>query len=410
MKKLKETFLFRKRLKFFRVYVLILMFGCESENISDNDPPGDVLIVSIEPTNGGALINYELPSDNDILYVRAEYVNAQGQKVFRVSSKHKTSLEISGMIDSTPVDVNIKVVDESQNISEGINISVTPQRSFIFDILENISLVEDLGGVRVSWENVEEKTVFVYLFIEVNGIQEFRILSSNSRNNSQFVRGLAATPTNFSIKVEDFDGNETPVRDVGQYTPLFEEKIAKDTWTLVDNLSINGNAYEGSTVNFWDDIVDTAATNSEEDNSYFIINRADNGGVLRWPLDIVIDLNKQVKINRFKVWQRAFWFNALNDPLEPYYYQAENLRAFDIYVSNDKLEWELIGSYDIGDPMNSEGIITGDKLEEAALGHDFSLEEISPQFRYLKFSITANFGSDTFVHGSEISLYGIDNL
>ena len=193
MKKLKETFLFRKRLKFIWVYVLILMFGCESENISDNDPPGDVLIVSIEPTNGGALINYELPSDNDILYVRAEYVNAQGQKVFRVSSKHKTSLEISGMIDSTPVDVNIKVVDESQNISEGKNISVTPQRSFIFDILEKISLVEDLGGVRVSWENVEEKTVFIYLFIEVNGIQEFRILSSNSRNNSKFVRGLACS-------------------------------------------------------------------------------------------------------------------------------------------------------------------------------------------------------------------------
>ena len=132
--------------------------------------------------------------------------------------------------------------------------------------------------------------------------------------------------------------------------------------------------------------------------------------MLRWPLDIVIDLNKQVKINRFKVWQRAFWYNAPNDPLEPYYYQAENLRTFDIYVSNDKLEWELVGSYDIGDPMNSEGIISGDKLEEAALGHDFSLEEISPQFRYLKFSITANFGSDTFVHGSEISLYGIDNL
>ena len=192
------------------------------------------------------------------------------------------------------------------------------------------------------------------------------------------------------------------------YEDEYQEKIAKDTWTLVDNLSINGNAYEGSTVNFWDDIVDTAATNS--DNSYFIINRADNGGVLRWPLDIVIDLNKQVKINRFKVWQRAFWYNAPNDPLEPYYYQAENLRTFDIYVSNDKLEWELVGSYDIGDPMNSEGIIPGDKLEEAALGHDFSLEEISPQFRYLKFSITANFGSDTFVHGSEISLYGIDNL
>ena len=408
MKKLIEVFLIKKHSILIGLFVFILTSGCESDNISDNNPPGDISIVSIEETNGGALINYELPSDSDILYVRAEYVNAQGQKVFRVSSKHKTSLEISGMIDSTPVDVNIKVVDESQNMSEGISISVTPKRSFIFDILENISLVEDLGGVRVSWENVEEKTVFIYLFIELNGIQEFRILSSSSRNNSQFVRGLAATPTNFSIKVEDFDGNETPILDIGQYTPLFEEKIAKDTWTLVDNLSIDGNAYEGSTVKFWDDVVDTAATNS--DNSYFIINRADNGGVLRWPLDIVIDLNKQVKINRFKVWQRAFWYNAPGDPLEPYYYQAENLRTFDVYVSNDKLDWELLGSFDIGDPMNSEGIIPIDKLEEAALGHDFILDEISPQFRYLKFSITANFGSDTFVHGSEISLYGIDNL
>ena len=408
MKKLIEILLIKKHSILIGLFVFILTSGCESENISDNNPPGDISIVSIEETNGGALISYELPSDSDILYVRAEYVNAQAQKVFRVSSKHKTSLEISGMIDSTPVDVNIKVVDESQNMSEGINISVIPKRSFIFDILENISLVEDLGGVRVSWENVEEKTVFIYLFIELNGIQEFRILSSSSRNNSQFVRGLAASPTSFSIKVEDFEGNETPILDIGQYTPLFEEKIAKDTWTLVDNLSINGNAYEGSTVKFWDDIVDTASTNS--DNSYFIINRADNGGVLRWPLDIVIDLNKQVKINRFKVWQRAFWYNAPDDPLEPYYYQAENLRTFDIYVSNDKFDWELLGSFDIGDPMNSEGIIQADKLEEAAMGHDFILDEISPQFRYLKFSITANFGSDTFVHGSEISLYGIDNL
>ena len=113
MKKLKETFFFKRRLKFIQVFILILMYGCESENISDNDPPGDILIVSIESTNGGAIINYELPSDNDILYVRAEYMNAQGQKVFRVSSKHKTSLEISGMIDSTPVDVSITVVDES---------------------------------------------------------------------------------------------------------------------------------------------------------------------------------------------------------------------------------------------------------------------------------------------------------
>ena len=150
------------------------------------------------------------------------------------------------------------------------------------------------------------------------------------------------------VKVEDFDGNSTSILELGEFTPLFEEKIDKSTWSLVGNLSINGNAYEGRTVNFWDDVVDTAATNS--DNSYFIINRSDNGGVLRWPLDIVIDLNKTVKINRFKVWQRAYWYNG-PDATTPYYYQEENLREFDLFVSNDKIEWELLGSFDIGDPV-----------------------------------------------------------
>ena len=161
----------------------------------------------------------------------------------------------------------------------------------------------------MNWINNEEKTVFIYVtIVNSDGEEEVRILSSNNKNGARFVRGLPAEEQNFSIKVEDFDGNSTPDTDYGSYTPLFEEKIDKSTWRLVGNLSVNGDAWEGQTINFWDDIVDTVSTNS--DNSYFIIYRSLNGGVLRWPLDIVIDLNKTVKINRFKIWQRAFWYNG----------------------------------------------------------------------------------------------------
>ena len=259
----------------------------------------------------------------------------------------------------------------------------------------------------MNWINNEEKTVFIYVtIVNSDGDEEVRILSSNNKNGARFVRGLPAEEQNFSIKVEDFDGNSTPDTDYGSYTPLFEEKIDKSTWRLVGNLSVNGDAWEGQTINFWDDIVDTVSTNS--DNSYFIIYRSLNGGVLRWPLDIVIDLNKTVKINRFKIWQRAFWYNGPANTA--YYYQAENLRSFDVYVSNDKIEWQLLGNFDIGDPTDAEGNIPDDKIEEASQGHDFSLLEVSPEFRYFKFSITSNYGSDTYVHGSEISLFGVDNL
>jgi hypothetical protein len=117
-------------------------------------------------------------------------------------------------------------------------------------------------------------------------------------------------------------------------------------------------------------------------------------------------LNKKVKINRFKVWQRAFWYNGPDN--QPYYYQSENLRSFDLFVSMDKSEWALLGSFQIEEPTN--GDISQALLDEAAAGHNFNLDEISPEFRYLKFSITSNFGSDSFCHGSEISLFGRDNL
>lgn len=384
--------------------LISMVVSCESEDKKDTTPPGELTITSTEATYGGAIISYTLPNDDDILYVRADYTNGKGEAVFRTVSKHVNQIEVSGFVVEEDVTVSLTVVDENQNKSKAVEHEIRPLLSFIYLVQESIKIVPDLGGVQVSWENIEEKTVFIYLHIADGDEEETRILSSSNATENIFVRGLEAKELGFSTKVEDFDGNITSLLDKGYFTPLFEEKINKDTWTLVSNLSIDGNAYEGATVNFWDDVVDTFETNS--DNSYFIINRNDNGGVLRWPLDIVIDLNKKVKINRFKIWQRAFWYNGPGD--QPYYYQSENLRSFDLFVSMDKSEWTLLGSFQIEEPTN--GDISQALLDEAAAGHNFNLDEISPEFRYLKFSITSNFGSDSFCHGSEISLFGRDNL
>ena len=384
--------------------LISMVISCESEDKKDTTPPGELTITSTEATYGGAIISYTLPNDDDILYVRADYTNGKGAAVFRTVSKHVNQIEVSGFVIEDDVTVSLTVVDENQNKSKAVEHEIRPLRSFIYLVQETIEIVPDLGGVQVSWENIEEKTVFIYLHIADGDEEETRILSSSNASENIFVRGLEAKELGFSTKVEDFDGNITSLIDEGSFTPLFEEKINKDTWTLISNLSIDGNAYEGATVNFWDDVVDTFETNS--DNSYFIINRNDNGGILQWPLDIVIDLNKKVKINRFKIWQRAFWYNGPGD--QPYYYQSENLRSFDLFVSMDKSEWALLGSFQIEEPTN--GDISQALLNEAAAGHNFNLNEISPEFRYLKFSITSNFGSDSFCHGSEISLFGRDNL
>ena len=123
-----------------------IITSCENNDIKgDTDPPGKLLIESVVSTSGGGIVFYNLPPDNDVLFVRADYKNAQGDDVYRVSSKENDSIEISGLIETTPVNINLSVFDTSQNQSESVTVELTPLRSFIFDVLESVVITPDLG-------------------------------------------------------------------------------------------------------------------------------------------------------------------------------------------------------------------------------------------------------------------------
>ena len=393
--------------KLFLLTILIFTVNsCSKQDDGDTTPPSVLTIDSVTPTNGGGIISYTLPNDDDILYVRAEYTNSNGVDVSRASSGYNNSIEIDGLNQTTALTITLYVIDENYNQSSPIYVELVPLESFIYLVQESIEVTTDLGGFRITWENIQSKTVYVFVHIN-NGIEEeIRILSSNNSSESIAVRGLPSEEITISTRIEDFDENSTTLEEKGTLTPLFEQVIDKSTWTLVTSQSVNGNAWEGASVNFWDDVIDT--TNNNSDNSYFMIWRDLNGGSLDWPLDLVIDLNKHVKVTRFTVWQRAYWYNGPSDV--PYYFQEENMKSFIIYASNDAQVWEELGQFDIGDPRDSEGNIPQSALESAANGHEFELDQVSESFRYLKFSVTSNYGSEAYVNGSEITMYGLDNL
>ena len=391
------------------LFLTILIFAvssCSKQDDGDTTPPSVLTVDSVTPTNGGGIISYTLPNDDDILYVRAEYTNSNGVDVSRASSSYNNSIEIDGLNQTTALTITLYVVDENYNQSAPIYVELVPLESFIYLVQESIEVNTDLGGFRINWENIQSKTVYVFVHINNGSEEEIRILSSNNSSESIAVRGLPSEEITISTRVEDFDENSTTLEEKGTLTPLFEQVIDKSTWTLVASQSVNGNAWEGASVNFWDDVIDT--TNNNSDNSYFMIWRDLNGGSLNWPLDLVIDLNKNVKVTRFTVWQRAYWYNGPSDI--PYYFQEENMKSFTIYASNDAQVWEELGQFDIGDPRDSDGNIPQSALDSAANGHEFELDEVSESFRYLKFSVTSNYGSEAYVNGSEITMYGLDDI
>ena len=208
---------YMNKLKYIFCLLLIVFFtACEENEGQDSTAPGVLVVDEITPTNGGGIITYSLPDDSDVLFVRAEYTNSLGIDVYRVSSSYNNSIEIDGLNQTTPVFVNLFVVDESENISQAVEVEFTPLPSFIFLVQESIELTPDLGGVKIEWENIAEKTVYVHLKIVVGEDEETRILSSESPDESLFVRGLESVETSFYTKVEDFDGNITE----------FEEKLS----------------------------------------------------------------------------------------------------------------------------------------------------------------------------------------
>ena len=395
------------------IYILLLAafaFTACNEEVLDTTAPGKVTNISYKPTNGGAILTFTAPDDDDLLYVKAVYTNSLGKEVFKVTSHYGDSIEIDGFKEATPQKVKLYAVDRSNNNSEAAEIEVTPMKSFIYLVQESIQMKEQLGGVRITWENPDQKTVFVYVNFSKAGKTYERILSSALSDPVLMIRGLDPEEYSFSVTVEDFNGNKTDKMDVGTYRPLLEQKIDKSTWKVLQNLSVDGDKWEGTLASFWDDVIDTKESGS--DNSYFIINRDDNGGMLKWPLDIVVDLNKTVVVNRFVVWQRAFaYVNAEQNGVSTdyCYYKEENLKSFSVSVSTDKLTWTSLGTFDIGDPRDAAGVISPAKYKEAIDGHEFNLESVSQPFRYMKFSVLSNYGSETNVYGSEITLYGLDN-
>jgi len=403
--------IFNKLTKLIVVSMLFatMFTACKEEDL-DTTAPGKVTNVSYKPTNGGAVLTFTAPNDNDLLFIKAVYTNSLGREVFKVSSHYCDTIEIEGFNDETPQKVKLYAVDRSNNNSEPTEIEVTPFKSFIYHVQQSLKMKADLGGVRISWDNPDKKTVFVYVNFSKGGKVYERILSSSLNAPSIMIRGLDPEDYTFSVTIEDFNGNKTNKIEVGTYRPLLEQKIDKKTWTLLQNLSADGDKWEGTLVSFWDDIIDTKEVNT--DNSYFIINREDNGGMLKWPLDIVVDLNKTVIINRFVVWQRAFeYINADQNGASTgyYYYKEENMRSFSLSISTDKIAWIPLGTFDIGDPRDDASNIPAAKIKEAIDGHEFNLETVSQPFRYFKFSVLSNFGSETNVYGSEITLYGLDN-
>ncbi|MDR0940044.1 MAG: DUF4959 domain-containing protein [Mediterranea sp.] len=433
----------------------VLFPSCQDEASTDL---GAVTNIEWSPTSGGAIITFTAPKNDNLLYVKAVYVNSLGNEVFNVASIYENRIEIGGLVDdSREYPVNLFAVDKNGAESPVATVNVRPGQSYINIVYANLTMTEIVGGVQVEWTNPSGaatggKPVYITInYTDENGKTQTRYISSSQESVTLKVRGIDPGDYNFSYTVEDAMGNKTPESQPIAMTMREELTIPKYVddangfrtylWTLVPGQTTLRQVYENLNAAIFDGVIDTKE--SASDNSYMGTNRDQYGGTLPWnsdQMDIVIDMQETYVISRIRAWQRAHWYgwNEYTDwgdggawvtdgtSPDPFFYRYSNIKSFSLYgsMTGEANDWFIIENCDIatnttagalpqwgsGDWYGNSNawMPTAVSMNAALEGHLWELPTMSDPCRYIRLRFTSTWDmSQAEASGlSELTLYG----
>ena len=382
----------------------ILILGCTEDkhepNGSDDIPPGKVVINSIINRPGGAVIKFTPPTDLDLLYVKGKYFNEKDEKKEVIVSSYIDSLNINGFGLAGEYEVQVTALDLGNNESAPVTAEISPLEAPIHAILESIQGVEDFGGINISYENPTRASVSLNMSIEnENGDVVFKESFYTSQSNSSYsFRGYDPILTVFVIYVEDRWGNQTERRKF-EVTPLEDVFLDKQLFSIVSMPGDESFSEYGFSANqIWD-------------GSWSNQWNCGHTNFLSLPHQLSIDLGQDVKLNRFKLYQRGgSELYKHGNPREFRIYGRENLDNLPIYDPRKPGDgWIFLGEFESFKPS---GLPPGSNTEEDYLFQDngedfvFSLEARKKNIRYIRFVNDRSWNNQMVTVIGELSFWG----
>lgn len=306
------------------VIIPLFLWSCEEakdyNDPKDSVPPGNVTNVSVKNISGGAWIYYNLPSDNDVLGVKA--LMSFGEKPREAfSSKFNDSILIEGAPGTEEYIINLYTVDKSGNVSEPELVSIKPLMPPVDLVRQSLTINNTFGGVFLKWENEYKADISITIYTrnEEGSWDWYDAYHSNADIGKCVFRGLDPVEQPIRVEIRDkwmnyAENIETSVE------PLYEEEIIgmnpatkQAIWTLYgvedrtvlyrgelqDSRNISGGnnfpkVFDGIyTANWW---------MSEETRLTNYITTTDDK--MMYPFYFIIDMGKNASYSRFKYWIR----------------------------------------------------------------------------------------------------------
>jgi hypothetical protein len=374
------------------------LFSCSEEPVGQQPlekvAPGAVSNVTVKNTPGGAVLNYTLPGDEDLLYVKAVYSRKEGEISESRTSLYRDSLKVEGFGDMKEREVKIIAVDRSRNESAPVTVTVHPLEPEVTTIGRSLSLLPDFGGVHAYWEN-QNRTEIAVTILQQDNASDFipiETFYTTMVDGNGAVRGMDTIPGRFGVFAQDHWGNTsepkyyelTPI-----YETLFDRLKFRDASLPNDGPHFSGGGWGLS--NMWDG-------SKGNDSGY-----SSAGGLGIWPHSVTIDLGVLGQISRIRLYQR----------MGTYVYSAGNPRIFQVYGSttlDPTGSWDswikLMDCESIKPSGLPEGQNSNEDIAVSRDGEDFFNSPANPKVRYIRLLILRTWaGGDNF-QINEIEVFG----
>lgn len=395
-------------------YIAILLLnvfcltGCGQEekiglDPTDNIAPGIPTNISVENIDGGAIISYTAPKDDDLLCVMASYM-INGIERTTKASPYVNKLKVEGFGQEGTYQITLKSVDKSKNESEPIMVTVNPTTPPVKTIFNSLRIVDSFGGVKLYWENKTEANIIIEVYKKAGdewvSLENFY---SSSKEGQASIRGQKPEPIQFRYRIRDRWDNYSDFL-VLESLPLEEIVIDKSKFRTITALPGDSPSHPSLTIDkIWDGNTVSSCYHGSSDD----IGRT-----------ITFDMGQIAKISRFKMWQRtesAAWI-----------YSHNNLKHYIIYGCNEITEamrssgyegtdgltyptfegWTKIIDVTCYKPSGDNPTITNEDKEYILNGDEHEVPIDAPAFRYVRIHMLENWSGGTLAQIGEMTFWG----
>jgi hypothetical protein len=443
-----------RNIAIFLLFTMIGFYACEEGerfaiSSGDTTPPASPVLNTFYAVNGGAVLFFTIPDDEDVISIEGSYIAKNGEVVTAAVSIYADSLKVLGMADTLEHIISLYSVDRAGNKSKVVPVPVTPLEPAFTKVAKTLKVRESFSSLIIEWDNELRQDINVYLNLSYpyNGTVSsvHHAISSRKVFERQFIKDLdilETDPVQVSFSIADAYGNESQVYDLETKHVKRDVMLDKSKMSFFDSgkmkgkdngnnvIMADGNRYEGRMSNLLDGMIENDGSTvqfNQANFSYPFNMRCEDGvtrDVNRFPFNILIDLGVYYELSRIVTVQR--WVDARTLPdligkaLELgvlYGYNAGadwNVGRYEVYYLDETTdEWQLIDKA-ITIPKPPEEWSNLEKVLYAAKGDEAFMYPDDPHFtpptRYFRYKALNSFGHNyadvTSASLSEITLYG----